>query len=943
MANLTVLLTKTSKDLEDYVQSISPEALDVLFGELWEAVRQIPMYGGSARTAESAGVLEMPRLALQLAVSAKSDNLRAEAHRMMAYVLTANEQYEESLRHYNTAVALWEAQGISAKVARARLGSISALFMTGRYDQAIEEARRADEWFICNNDEDGHARLSVNLGNLYHRLDQHARAIEHHNTAVRLFDKLGNTAALAPCYLNIGDSLSMLDRFDEADEYFEKAEELSRQQNQTALYDQVRYNRAYLSYLRGRYSDAIHGFEDLRHYYNQHGSLRHAALCDLDEAEIYLQLNVTDEALRLAGRAVSGFSELGMKYEEAKARAYLGMGLMHRLNPAEALRTFQQAQRIFEQENNLSWSALVELYRAQAHYQLGRLSEARALGARAHNRFLSLNIPSKRAMALALLTRVCLETGDLPQAKIYADCIEQLLLETPIPLHLFPCYSILGQVAEYRKQLDAAGEFYILAARELEVQRTHLHCDALRVNFFKGKQEVYEALIRLAFRHTDEQHRVVEAYNWCEHAKSRGLMDLLSHHLPVLQPHGDAALLTRINRLHEELNSYYVRSEPDDDKPASHYTPAQIGSKKKELAHSLTELAQADPEYASLQKVSIASVEDVQRVLPPHTALIEYFVARDEVMAFVITRERIVLRRHMCTLNRIQHLHERLRLQTESFMLGDTYVNDHRATLLQGTNRHLQNLHGELIRPLANALNVRHLIIVPHSTLHYLPFHAFYDGAEYLIDRYTISYAPSASVLRYCIERKPVEQAKPLIMGVADDHAPQIAEEIAALRRMVPHANTYFGEAATREVLGAFGGQSDFLHIATHATFRSDNPMFSSLKLADGSLTALDLYSMTCQTNLVTLSGCKSGVTELSGGDELLGLMRGFLYAGARSLLLSLWEVNDRSTASFMTEFYRCWLGGSSKAQSLRQAALLVRQNDPHPYYWAPFYLVGSM
>ena len=135
--------------------------------------------------------------------------------------------------------------------------------------------------------------------------------------------------------------------------------------------------------------------------------------------------------------------------------------------------------------------------------------------------------------------------------------------------------------------------------------------------------------------------------------------------------------------------------------------------------------------------------------------------------------------------------------------------------------------------------------------------------------------------MRYCIQRKPVKDAQPLIVGVADERAPQIAGEIAALRKLAPDARIYFGRRATRRVIRREAAQSDFLHVATHAVFRTDNPMFSSFKLADGPISALDLYSMTCQTNLVTLSGCKSGVNEVAGADELLGLMRGFLYAGS--------------------------------------------------------------
>ena len=117
--------------------------------------------------------------------------------------------------------------------------------------------------------------------------------------------------------------------------------------------------------------------------------------------------------------------------------------------------------------------------------------------------------------------------------------------------------------------------------------------------------------------------------------------------------------------------------------------------------------------------------------------------------------------------------------------------------------------------------------------------------------------------------------------------------------------------------------------------------MFSSFKLADGYFTAFDLFSLALPTNLVTLSGCQSGMSEVSRSDDLLGLMRGFLYAGARSLLLSLWSVDDESTAALMVNFYDEWRKGASKSTALRKAMLSVRKIHPHPFYWAPFVLVG--
>jgi CHAT domain-containing protein len=148
---------------------------------------------------------------------------------------------------------------------------------------------------------------------------------------------------------------------------------------------------------------------------------------------------------------------------------------------------------------------------------------------------------------------------------------------------------------------------------------------------------------------------------------------------------------------------------------------------------------------------------------------------------------------------------------------------------------------------------------------------------------------------------------------------------------------------ATRENFAKAARSSGFVHIATHATFRQDNPMFSSFKLADGYVTAMDLFSMECGTNLVALSGCKSGLGEVSGSDDLLGLMRGFLYSGARSLLMSLWNVNDESTVDLMTEFYRTWQGGARKGEALQHAMRTVREVYPSPFHWAPFFIVGKV
>jgi len=275
-------------------------------------------------------------------------------------------------------------------------------------------------------------------------------------------------------------------------------------------------------------------------------------------------------------------------------------------------------------------------------------------------------------------------------------------------------------------------------------------------------------------------------------------------------------------------------------------------------------------------------------------------------------------------------------------MLGADYAAAHAHQMLESVRRHLHELYRHLIAPFVACITTPHIVIVPHGSLHFLPFHAFYDGERYLIDKFEISYAPSASVLKYCLEKELVPGSTPLLVGVADECAPLVAEEIRRLSRLFPNAQVLLNDAATRQAFVRTCSSCSFLHIATHATFRQDNPMFSSFKLADGWFTAFDLFSMSCPANLVTLSGCQSGMSEVTGADDLLGLMRGFLYAGARSLLLSLWNVNDESTSDLMAMFYEEWHQGATKSVALRRAMLRVRDSYPNPFHWAPFLIVGN-
>src|SRR5437867_13002123 len=209
----------------------------------------------------------------------------------------------------------------------------------------------------------------------------------------------------------------MLGEFEQSDHMYERAEELSGELELAHLMAQASYNRAYLQYLRGRYSEALHSFSRLRQRFERAGSHRHCALCDLDEAEIYLEINLSQDASILAERAVEEFRLIGMPYEQAKAASFYGVALMQMQRFHEALDAFRSAQEIFEDEGNLYWIGVLDLYRAEVHLSMNRPSEAQSLARQTKLAFEELAIPSKEIFSLVLLGRAASALADLQAAE----------------------------------------------------------------------------------------------------------------------------------------------------------------------------------------------------------------------------------------------------------------------------------------------------------------------------------------------------------------------------------------------------------------------------------------------------------------------------------------------------------------------------------------------
>jgi len=320
---------------------------------------------------------------------------------------------------------------------------------------------------------------------------------------------------------------------------------------------------------------------------------------------------------------------------------------------------------------------------------------------------------------------------------------------------------------------------------------------------------------------------------------------------------------------------------------------------------------------------------------------VEYFYVGERVFAALLTANSLEFL-PVTDVSRLANLLRMLAFQLSKVRLGREYVLKFHEALLRSTQLHLGAIYHEVFAPFRRLIKTRHLVVVPYGPLHSLPFHALFDGEQFLVDTLTISYAPSASIYALCQQQIEKGAGPSLILGVEDTKTPFVGEEVAAVAAVVPDARIRLGSDASEQTLRAEGAGSRLIHIASHGYFREDSPMFSSIRLADSHLSLYDLYHMDLPVDLLTLSGCVTGLNVIAGGEELIGLSRGLLYAGARSLLLSLWEVDDHSTAELMKAFYSHLSQQSNKAEALRSAMLDLRTHYAHPYYWAPFRLIGK-
>ena len=870
------------------------------------------------------------------------DFCRGRGARAMGNVSQQLGRYADAELHYSHALEIFERLGDEVETGRTLVTSLQPLMYLAKYDEANRRADCARAIFEQQGDRLRLARLDICLGNILHRQDRFEDAMGVYRHAEHELSELEEYRDRGVVLLNMAVCLISLQDLAEAQAAYEKAREYCRLHDMPLLVAQADYNIAYLYYYRGEYTRAIELYQASAEFCARVGDGYHSSLCDLDRAEMYLDLRLTEEACRLAQSAFVGFERLGLGYESAKATAFRAIATDQLGQPFAALELLAHARELFLKEQNQPWPAVLDLYSAIVLYRQGRLFEAKR-SCRSAQQFLShARLRSKAAAAEILWALLCIRSCDTTEARSHCEEASRLLGD-PAPQSFKALIEFaLAESFEAEGNFLRAFESLRSALAALERAPLQRQVEDLKIPLLNRATIMHEAFVAVGAELSADQAPDEEIFMAIEKAKAREVAELVAFRaqsLPAL-PGTRSGLVEELRSLREELNWYYrqidskeMQGTPDSPE-AVELLRARTLKRESEFADALREWSHTDPEFLSLQSGEVASISAIRGALAQDTAFVQYFEARGAFYAVTLDHERCEVRA-VASLSHVKELVHTLREEFTKAGEGRADSGASAERRLRSCRLCLRKLYTELFEPIGGSLGVSRLVIAPHNLLYSVPFHALFDGEAHLGERYTISYMPSGSQLAWCTGKRQLFTDRTVIFG-DDAETQETKTGITSTDEVITGAETTFQRfqeqvAGCREV-----------YWNTRAEFRRDNPLFSTLEMGDSRLRFLDLFNLRLPVGMICLTGCEPGIDTTGESGALVALLRGLFYAGAESVVIPLWKPPESARVNGLKQLHRHLAGGSDRATALQHVASELRRQDDHPYYWAAWTLWGS-
>ena len=852
----------------------------------------------------------------------------------------------------------------------------------GRYAEALAQHQLAQQGCAAAGDMCGghEAHVLANLGRDYVNLGDYDKGLDTLQQALDAARAIPNQNLEGAILNSMGAAYTYLARYDEALAQFQAAQRVFQAIEFSEGLEATLNNLGELLLQTGRPQEALQKYQAARELAAQISDREGEATAMGNVAAVYVEMGQYEDAIRGNQAALEIWQRLGNIDGQAVAHNALGAIMTYLGQFETAEQHYQAAADLRVQAGDPNGIAVTASNLADLYYQLDRNTEALQQATTARDQAHIINAQALEAAALGNMGAIQSKLGEYETAlashqaaltirrsigdrsgegvsranlgAMYGDQenFQDALTQYQAALKIF---NEIGQLAYQVQVLANMGRVYQRQGNMTEAIRCYRDAvdlfesvrGKIKVEEFAGSFAAEQALLygRLIGALTDVSEPE-SAFSYAERARARAFLDQLGNQQVDFRRGAAPELIAQEQTLRQQMIGLQNARDAEHTKPIGQQSQmlldkltADLEQARKDYQELITRLKLANPEHASLVSASTLTLTEVQsQVLDDNTTLIEYFILDDYTLAWVVERDNFQTIKLAITRvelgNKIEHL--------RNWIANRAFDSQTAASL-----------YDTIFAPLLPHIHHPNLVIVPHGVLHYLPFAALWNtgGNRYLVQDYALTYAPSASALEFILEKRNPDQGRLLALGNPDGTLPNAESEAKAVAALYA-ATPLLGPQATESQVRAQAGQLDILHLAAHGIYNSHNPLFSHIKLVpgegdDGNLEVQEVYGLELTSaNLVVLSACKTALGAQSDGDELVGLTRAFLYAGAPAVVTTLWSIEDAASGALMTALYRHLRDGLTNAEALRAAQLevLAQEKWQTPYYWAAFGLTGD-
>jgi len=790
----------------------------------------------------------------------------------------------------------------------------------GRYEEALAKFNEQLDIDRELKNRISEGRTLSNIAAIYQSQGRYENALTIFEMALDIARKTDDRESEAVNLNNIAVIYSSQGRYDEALITYEASLAIYRQIDHQAGIGTALSNIAGIFHTQGRYAEAIMTFELSLDIRREIGDRSGEGITLNNIAGVFESQEQYVEALALYEEALVIMRELGNVLGEARALNNIGSIYSSQGQYEEALIQFEATLEIRRDIGDREGEGTTLGNIAGVYHSQGRYEEALAL--------------YDEALIIAR------EVGDALGEAITLNNIALVYYDE-------------GNRLEARN-------YYEQSIQAIESIRTISGNDIARAGFIAEYSYLYSNVMELYL----QDNLFVEAFLINEQGRARSFGDGLATGRVQLTDNENTSLIDA------ELSSYnaviiaqdvLAQARTLDPPDPELLADLEVQLEDAETSHdeALAAIAARSDQLAALVlgRRAVLDLPDVQALLDTQSTLVSFWVLEDRTIAFILTDSSF-------DVIPLDVSEETLNTQVTAFHDFPETASLHPEPAV--------TLYETLITPIRPILNTPHLIIVPHQSLHYVPFAALTDGQRYLMDDFSITYLPNASMLQFLpdSDETPTFDTALILGNPASDTADEFDNPLTNLPNAALSAQIIaglfdttplIGEAATETVVRDNVSAANILHLGAHGRFNTVAPMQSTLYLTpgddetdvgdDGRLHVDEVYSLPMDNiQLVVLSACETNLgyldrdnplTNISAGDELVSLNRAFLFQSP-TVISTLWTVDDAATGLLMEQFYRYLLDGKSKADALRLAQLNVREQYPNPYYWAGFILSGD-